>query len=108
MALSRAIQGSNHTAQSITWKDERGQAVDLTGATITGKKHPHNDSSTVVAIDGTLSVTNATGGIFTWTYGAVDIGTVGSFLVQFIATYADTTKEKCFKEQFTVEDALDV
>ena len=108
MALSRAVQGSNHTVQQVTWKDERGNAIDLTGATITGKKHPHNDSGTVVAVDGALALSNATAGIFTWTYGTVDIGTVGSFVVQFFATYADTTKEKSFKEEFRVEDALDV
>jgi hypothetical protein len=108
MGLSKAIQGSNHTVQQITWKDERGNAVNLTGATITGKIHPHNDSSSVVAVDGTLSLVTAASGIFSWAYGTVDVGTVGSFVVQFIATYADTTKEKCFKEQFTVDDALDV
>ena len=108
MGLSKAIQGSNHTVQQITWKDERGNAVDLTGATITGKKHPHNDASSVVAVDGTLALVTATSGIFSWAYGSVDVGTAGSFVVQFIATFADTTKEKSFKEEFKVEDALDV
>lgn len=114
MALSKAIEGSNHTAQQITWKDERGNAVDLTGATITGKMHPHDDSSTVSDIgggagNGTLTISDASNGVFNWTYGDNNIDDVGVFIVQFTATYAaDSSKEKCFKEQFIVEDALDV
>ena len=113
MGLSIAVEGSNHTVQQITWKDESGNAVDLTGATITGKMHPHDDSSDVSDIggggaDGTLALYDADAGIFTWTYGANNIGTVGTFTVQFIATFGDGSKEKSFKEQFIVKDALDV
>lgn len=105
MALSIAIKGSNHTAQSITWKDERGNAVVLTGATITGSKRDH-DGTAITAIDGTLALSDGANGVFTWTYGTNDIAVAGSYVVQFYATYSDTTIEKCFIEQFIVEEAL--
>ena len=110
MGLSTAVQGSNRRAQRVTWEDELGNPIDLTGSTVTGKKHPHDDASAVVAVDGTLALVAgvADNNEFDWTYGTVDIGTVGVYIVQFFATYADTTKEKSLKEEFKVKDALDV
>ena len=105
MALSKAIVGSNHRAQSITWKDERGNALVLTGATITAGKRDH-DGTTVTAVDGTLALSDGPNGVFTWTYGTNDISTAGTYVVQFFATYADTTIEKNFTEQFIVAEAL--
>jgi len=113
MGLPVAIEGSDHTVITITWKDEDDDVVDLTDATITGKMRVHDASAAATDIggggdDGTLAVTDATAGEFTWTYGANNIGTVGTFNVQFIATYSDTSIEKCFIEQFVVKDALDI
>jgi len=105
MGLSIAVEGSNHTGQSITWKDERGNAVVLTGATITGSKRDH-DGTVITAIDGALAITNGANGIFSWTYGTNDIAIAGSYVVQFLATFGDATIEKCLIEQFTVEEAL--
>jgi len=84
MALSHALKGARNTAQQITWQvDNTGK--DLTGATLTGTIKPRTD--TARAIDGTLAITDSLNGIFTWTYGANDVGTAAQFDVQFKATY---------------------
>jgi hypothetical protein len=106
MALSDGIVGARHTAQQITWKDETGTAVDLTGATITGFKRVNEDRTTV-AIDGSLDLVDlGANGVFTWAYGAVDVGTAGNFEVQFVATYGDSTKDKTFVTDWKVHEAL--
>jgi len=105
MALAKAIVASNHTAQSITWKDEKGNAVVLTGATITGRKRAHS-GTTITAIDGSLDISDGANGVFTWTYGTNDIATAGSYVIQFLATFGDSTIEKNFVEEFKVEAAL--
>ena len=107
MGLANAVEASRHTAQSITWSDENGTAVDLTGATITGRTK-NNKTGTVTTIDGTLALVTASSGIFSWTYGAVDVGTVGKYTVQFIATFADTTNERSKAYEWEVLDAFDV
>lgn len=106
MALAKAIKGARHTAQQITWRDDDGTAVNLTGATLTGKIRP-TDTGTVRDIDGTLALVTAASGIFNWTYGANDVGTAGMMDVQIIATFADTTKDKSYITRWEVKDSLD-
>jgi hypothetical protein len=106
MALADAVQGARHIAQQITWQDSAGDAIDLTDATITGKIR--DGTKTVRDIDGSLDITDATSGVFTWTYGADDVGTAGGHEVQFIATYTDTTKDKTFITSWLVREALDL
>lgn len=109
MALAKAVQGSNHTAPPITWQDESGSAINLTNATLTGVMRDYYDeSATARALDGALAVTDATSGIFTWTYGDTDVGTPGKFKVTFIATFSDGSIEKSIAEAFTVLEALSV
>lgn len=86
MALADAIYGAKRPSQQITWTREDGTAEDLTGATLTGYIRSHQ-TGTVRAIDGTLSVTTAASGIFTWAYGTNDVGEVGGFEVQFNAAF---------------------
>lgn len=105
MPLSDAVEGARYIAQQITWTDEDGTVVDLTGATITGYKR-RIGSSTEVALDGTLSLVTAASGIFSWAYGAVDVGTAGQFIVQFIATYGGGLKEKTLVQPWQVHEAL--
>lgn len=107
MALANAVEGARHTAQQITWQDENGTAVNLTGATITGYKKANSDG-TITALDGTLTLVTAASGVFSWAYGAVDVGTVGKYKVQFIATYSDTTKDKTLHHDWEVVDGYDV
>jgi hypothetical protein len=107
ITLPAAIEGARKRSLTITWKDTDDVAIDLTGATITGKIK--NMSTGVTAsIDGTLALVTAASGIFSWTFGAVDVGTVGFFKVQFIATYAGALTNKTFIADWEVKDALDV
>ena len=107
MALSNAVEGARHTAQQITWTDESGTAVPLTNATVTGYKKSLS-TGTAAALDGNLNTTDASNGVFTWTYGSTDVGTVDRYKVQFIATFPDSSKDKTLLEQWRVYDALDV
>lgn len=110
MALAGVVEGATHVAQEITW-NERNQSnalspVDLTGATITAKKR--DSEGTIVSCDGSFNLVDlGVNGIFTWTYGTNDVATPGEFEIQFIATYADTTKDKTLIEEWVVHEALD-
>ena len=105
MALAKAVQGAQHTAQQITWTDDSGTAVDLTSSTITGKIR--DASGTVRDIDGSLDLVTAASGIFTWTYGDLDVGTDGTFEVQFVATFAGPLDDKTTIHSWLVYEALD-
>jgi hypothetical protein len=104
MALAAAVQNARHTAQAITWTDGDGDAQDLTGATLTGRIMAQNGETR--AIDGTLAITGAAAGEFTWTYGAADVADDGSFRVQFVATYADTLNDKTLMEAWVVKPEI--
>ncbi len=86
MALARAVQGAKRPSQLITWSDEDGNAVDLTGAIIAARLR--NSGGTTRASDGTFTITNAAGGIFRWDYGTADVATADTFAVQFTATFS--------------------
>lgn len=105
MALANAVKDARHTAQIITWTDGDGDAQNLTGATLTGRIMS-GQTGEARAIDGTLAIVTAASGIFSWTYGAVDVGTAGQFYVQFIATYSGPSNDKTLAATWTVEPAL--
>jgi hypothetical protein len=86
MALASAIKTAKRPSQSITWTRADGTAEDLTGATITGYIYSQQ-SGTTRAIDGTLSVTSAASGVFSWAYGTADVAEAGYFRVQFNAAF---------------------
>lgn len=102
MALSNAVRGARHTVQRITWADAEGDPQDLTGATLTGRIGNRSLNETRL-IDGTLTITDAPNGVFTWAYGAVDVGTAGDYLVQFVAAYGDGKNDKTLIEPWRVE-----
>lgn len=104
MALAAAVQGARHTAQQITWTDDAGNAEDLTGATLTGYI---KQSGAVRPIDGALDIVTAAAGVFTWTYGADDVATVGECNVQFVATFSDGLQDKTLISVWHVYNALD-
>jgi len=104
MALAAAVQNARHTAQQITWTDDQGNAVDLTGATLTG--YIRQNGVTRV-IDGVLALVTAVAGVFSWTYGTNDVGTDGDAEVQFVATFGDGTKDKTLISVWRVHNALD-
>jgi hypothetical protein len=105
MPLATAIQNARHTPQQITWRRGDGSAQDLTGATLSGRIKSLA-TGIARAIDGTLSIVTAASGIFSWTYGTLDVGTAGVFLVQFTATYAGPTTDGTLSDEWTVAPAL--
>ncbi|HNT76856.1 MAG TPA: hypothetical protein PKH77_17740 [Anaerolineae bacterium] len=106
MALEHAVAGAVRPNQSITWEDGDGIPLNLTGATITGKKR--NVSSLVTtSIEGTLTVTDAANGVFVWAYAAADVSTAGEFVVQFTATFPSApSPARNWKEAWSVLEAL--
>lgn len=82
--LVNAVQGAQRPSQLITWTDEDDSALSLTGATVTGVIV--DVAGNVRAISGNLTPT-ASAGEFRWDYSAEDVATVGSFMVQFTATF---------------------
>lgn len=104
--LPPAIRGSRKRGLTITWTDDDNLPVDLTGAVLSGWKRKANSQEAAVAIDGALAVLTAAAGTFTWALGALDVGTVGVFDIQFIATYPDTLKSKTYEVDFEVLEAL--
>lgn len=107
MALPSVIEGSKYDPIDITWADEDGTARDLTGATLTGRLK-NEETSEITVIDGSLVLLDADDGIFTWTLGDNDVGTVGKFFVQFIATYAGGESARSVAERWCVNDAFDI
>jgi hypothetical protein len=107
MALQPAIQGDRHTGQSITWYYADGVTVkDLTTAVITGTlTDPASDPTapTTTPISGVLTLTNASGGVFSWAYGASDTATAGRFVAQFTATYGDGKPDSSFETDWEVK-----
>ena len=75
MSLAPAIQYARKRTQTITWKDDDGAAIDLTGATITGIIER---AGVQTAITGTLSLVTAASGIFSWAFSAADVAQAGT------------------------------
>lgn len=102
--LPNGVQGSRDTV-TIYWYYPDGTAVTLTSATITGV-YQNISTETVYAADGVFAVTDGANGIFTWAYGAGDVGSSGNFLVQIKAVLADTTVIYSSKVPWSVEETL--
>ena len=110
MSLSGVVEGARHIAQQITWNERDSfnvlSSVDLSGSTITAKKR--DSEGTITAVDGSLNFEDTgSDGIFNWTYGVNDVATPGTFEIQFIATFGDSTKDKTLIEKWIVYEALD-
>lgn len=104
MALSNGVLGARQRAQSVTWTDESGTAINLTSATLSGNIRSLQTGA-IRAIDGTLAITTAASGIFSWTYGANDVGESGDFKVQFKAQYA-SQPDKTYITDWRVEESI--
>lgn len=106
MALADAIQGAKRPSQLITWLDQDGDPVDLTGATITARIRNTATGATVAA-DGTFVLTSASLGVFRWDYGTTDVATAGFFKVTLNAAYGnDPTPGRTLSEKWTVHEAV--
>lgn len=107
MTLAAAIQGAKRPSQTITWTDEDGVAVDLTGATITARIRNVGTGVTATS-DGVFAPTvNASDGEFTWAYGSNDILAAGMYEVQFSAAYGSgVTPSRTFLSIWTVSEGI--
>lgn len=103
--LAPAVQDSRRTPQIISWLDEDGRPLVLTGATITGRIESKLDG-TARAIDGNLSIYDGPNGMFEWEYGVLDVGEAGFFFVQFIATFGVDSEDRTLVEDWEVVRAL--
>lgn len=104
--LADALQGAKRPSQLITWTDQDGNAVDLTGATVTARLR-NVMTREATAADGVFTVTSAAAGVFRWDYGTTDVATAGNFTVQFTAAFGSgTTPTRTLKEEWTVHEAL--
>jgi hypothetical protein len=104
MALANAVAGSIRPAQAITWTDSDGDPFDLTGATITGKLR--NADGVVRNIAGSLVLSDAENGVFTWTYHTEDVVS-GRYEVQFTATYGSgLTPARTIVTEWLVYEAI--
>lgn len=104
MALASAVQGARRTAQLITWLDEDGDAMDISGAVLSAKMR-RTATGDVTAADGVFTVVNGPAGQFQWSYGAGDVGTDGIYEVQFTAT-AGGMADRTFPEAWQVIEAF--
>lgn len=78
-------QGDTASILTITWVDEDGNAINLTGYIISGVFR-NTQTDTTYAFTGTFTLTDATNGIFTYQASAADVGNAGQFEVQLLAT----------------------
>ena len=107
MSLADAVAGALRPAQQITWTRSDGNPENLTGATLSGVIRS-NSTGVVRAIAGSLTLTDAANGVFTWTYNSADL-VAGSYLVQFTATFgAGLTPARTFEMAWTVHPAYSV
>jgi hypothetical protein len=105
MALANAVQGATHTPQRITWTDEDGDPVDLTGAVLSGRIRRVSTGETV-DIEGYLDIVSPAAGVFYWIYDAADVAEAGDYTLQFTATFGDTTRDRTLHHAWTVVAAL--
>lgn len=107
MPLANFIQYARKRAQTITWTDDDGNALDLTGATLYGRME---NSRTLErkSVTGTLVLSNAPAGVFIWTPSAADVADAGNFMVQFKAIYqSDGKSERSYKTALKVFESFD-
>lgn len=103
--LASQVAGAKRPSQTITWLYGSGDAVDLTGATITGYIRSRAGATRDIA--GGLVVIDAAAGMFRWDYHANDVATAGHYTVQFTATFAENpTPAKSLLCGWTVEQAI--
>lgn len=112
MALAEWVAGALRPSQQISWTirnpggADDGAALDLSGATLTGKIALHG-RGTPQAIAGTLSLIDAVNGVFRWDFDAADVATSGTHEVEFTATFGSgKSPAKTFLTAWKVNAAL--
>jgi hypothetical protein len=86
MALPNAVAGATYLPATISWQDDGGTPIDLTGATLSGTIEAWLDGSRR-EITGDLTISDPAAGVFQWDYSEEDVGTAGMYWVQFSADF---------------------
>lgn len=81
-----AIAGALRPGLLLTWADQDGDPVDLSGATLSGKIIDMQTGQ-IRPIAGALAVVNGPAGQFTWNFAAGDVAKAGRHMVQLMADY---------------------
>jgi hypothetical protein len=102
-ALPDWTEGTTYLQMVVPWVDQDGDAVDLTGATITGRLY-NLATRTSRAIAGTLAKDPDVDTQMFWTPDAADVA-AGNYEVQFTATFASKPLVT-FKATWSVEAAI--
>ena len=106
MALANAIKNAKRPSQLITWVDQDGTALDLTGAVITARIDKEGNAPSVSS-DGAFVITDAVNGVFRWDYGTVDVSESGNHIIQFNAAFgSNPTPAKSFTEPWQVNEEI--
>jgi hypothetical protein len=90
MPVTPLFVGETHKPLSVTFLDDSGAALNLTGATLSVRFSGVSGSASFLG-GGSFSITNAAAGLFTYTLVAGDVATPGTWQLQFKATYGDAT-----------------
>lgn len=102
-SLAPVVQGSTWSPHTITVKYADGSVYSLAGKTVSGTLSRRGET---FAITGDLTVTDAANGIFTWDKSAADVGTPGTFAVQFVFAQSGET-DATFDAPMTVTPRTD-
>jgi hypothetical protein len=86
MALAPAIQGAKRPSQLITWTDETGAPLDLSGAVITARIR-NLSTGQIRDSNGTFVIVSPLNGSFRWDYSTEDVAEAGTYEVQFTASF---------------------
>lgn len=86
MSFTPLYVGETHKLLSLTWTDDANVAVDLTSASITVRFKGMGGAATFTGA-GTVNITNAAAGKFTYTFNASDVAAAGNYQLQFKANY---------------------
>lgn len=103
--LPKVPAGSVRPGMIITWINGDQTAVDLTGATITGKLYSQTSGLTR-NIAGTFQILAPTQGMFIWNFHADDV-VRGEYRAQFTATFSTAPLvQKSFITNWSVDESL--
>lgn len=104
--LAPRVQGAMRPSLQITWADEDGAPLNLTGATVTARIRNMATRVTTTSA-GAFALVDAPNGVFRWDFDATDVAAAGEYQVQFTATYGlAPTPARTFIAQWRITEAL--
>ena len=89
MGITPWVVGQTRPSWAFTWLDDSKTAINLSGATVTLRFSLYGGSG--YAMQGTVTVTGAAAGQFTYVPNANDFAAPGNYVVQARAVYGDGT-----------------